>query len=109
MNKTELAQRINTAADALSAATTAKADAARQLAAARQELSSAEAAAIRAGVEGKNEAERKAKLSEITAAQQGKVQEAENAKLSADTAYDVAKIQWDSARQLVSIYTSAAE
>ena len=109
MNKTELAQRINDTAAALQSATAAKAQAALSVNAAKAALAEAETTQVLAGVEGKNETERKAKLAEATAPQVQALKDAETAKITADMGYDVAKINWDAARQLVSIYTSPAE
>lgn len=106
MNKTELAARIQDAAAKLKEATSAKQHAVLKVAAARQHLTDAENACLLVGVEGKNEAERKARLGELVSEQSAALRDAERAKIDADAHYDLAKIEWDEARQLVTIFTS---
>lgn len=124
MKKKDLAARLTTAQDALKTATTAlsgarqavhtaKTDLTRAESDAQRPLSAEERAArergedVRAVAEGSNEQQRKASAQQLTAPQTDALRDAEFRLMDAENAHALAKLDWDLARQLVTVETLA--
>jgi hypothetical protein len=97
-------QGISDATDALKAAHEQLARSANVLARARSDLATRENEVILAGVEGKNEAERKARLADLTTADRVRLEDAERNHRGAQLAVTLAELDHKLARELAALH-----
>lgn len=97
-------QGISDATDALKAAHEQLARSANVLARERSELANSENTIILAGVEGKNEAERKARLADLTTADRVRLEDAERNHRGAQLAVTLAELDYKLARELAALH-----
>jgi len=96
-------QGISDATDALKAAHEQLARSANVLARERSELANSENTIILAGVEGKNEAERKARLADLTTTDRVRLEDAERNHRGAQLAVTLAELDYKLARELAAL------
>ena len=105
MTSAELQDRLQRANDAFKAAHITAANAIEDLARAKTNLTANENACILAGLEGKNETERKAHLSKLTTNDQVHLENAETALRDAQLALTLARLDDQLARNLLQLHT----